>query len=132
MKRIIILSGFLLLFLIPFNAWAQEEFIVKGIVTDKSKQTMPGVSVYIKNSPGIGVATDTDGAYKIKVKVSDVVIFSFVGYKTKEVLVSKKVETLNVVLEEDTEVMDEVSVVGYGTQRKVSVLGAITTIDPEK
>lgn len=132
MKRIIILSGFLLLFLIPFNVWAQEEFIVKGIVTDKSKQTMPGVSVYIKNSPGIGVATDTDGAYKIKVKVSDVVIFSFVGYKTKEVLVSKKVETLNVVLEEDTEVMDEVSVVGYGTQRKVSVLGAITTIDPEK
>lgn len=132
MKRIIILSGFLLLLLIPFNVWAQEEFTVKGIVTDINKQTMPGVSVYIKNSPGIGVATDLDGAYKIKVKVSDVVIFSFVGYKTKEVLVSKKVETLNVVLEEDTEVMDEVSVVGYGTQRKVSVLGAITTIDPEK
>lgn len=131
MKRITILSGYLLLFLLPFNVWAQEEFVVKGVVTDKNKQTMPGVSVYIKNSPGIGVATDTEGAYKIKVKVSDVVIFSFIGYKPREVLIAKKIENLNIVLEEDTEVMEEVEVVGYGTQRKVSVLGAITTIDPE-
>ncbi len=131
MKRITILSGYLLLLLLPFNVWAQEEFVVKGVVTNKNKQTMPGVSVYIKNSPGIGVATDTEGAYKIKVKVSDVVIFSFIGYKPREVLIAKKIENLNIVLEEDTEVMEEVEVVGYGTQRKVSVLGAITTIDPE-
>ena len=99
MKRITILSGYLLLLLLPFNVWAQEEFVVKGVVTNKNKQTMPGVSVYIKNSPGIGVATDTEGAYKIKVKVSDVVIFSFIGYKPREVLIAKKFENLNIVLE---------------------------------
>lgn len=132
MKKINLLTGFLLLLLLPFKVWAQEEFVVKGMVTDKNKQTMPGVSIYVKNSPGIGVASDTEGTYKIKVKISDVIIFSFVGYKPKEVLISKKIENLNVTLEEDTEVMDEVEVVGYGTQRKVSVLGAITTIDPEK
>lgn len=132
MKRIIILFVYLLLLLLPFQGWAQEEFFVQGTVKDKTGQTMPGVSVYIKNSPGIGVATNVDGAYKVRVKISDVLVFSFVGCKPKEILIAKKTETIDVTLEEDNEVMEEVEVVGYGTQRKVSVLGAVTTIDPEK
>lgn len=131
MKRNIIL-WILLVCLLPLNTLAQEVFSITGVVTDKKKQSLPGVSIYVKNSPGIGVATDPDGKYQIKVKVSDVLIFSFIGYKTEEKLIDKKTETLNVILEEDNQVMDEVEVVGYGTQRKVSVLGAITSIDPEK
>lgn len=131
MKRIIIL-WVLFVCLLPMHLLAQEVFSINGVVTDKNKQTMPGVSVYIKNSPGIGVATDADGKYQIKVKVSDVIIFSFIGYKSEERLISKKVENLDITLSEDNQVMDEVEVVGYGTQRKISVVGAITTIDPEK
>lgn len=132
MKRITILLWYLLICLLPLNVVAQEMFSVRGVVSDKQKQTMPGVSVYVKNSPGIGVATNSEGIYQIKVKVTDVLIFSFVGFKPREILMYKQMETVNVVLEEDMEVMDEVEVVGYGTQRKVSVLGAITTIDPEQ
>lgn len=131
MKRNIIL-WILFVCLLPVRLSAQEVFSIKGVITDKDKQTMPGVSVYIKNSPGIGVATDPDGKYQIKVKVSDVVVFSFIGCKTEERLITKKVETLNVTLTEDTHMIDEVEVVGYGTQRKISVVGAVTTIDPEK
>lgn len=132
MKRITILLWYLLVCLLPLNVFAQETFTIKGVVTDKQKQTMPGVSIYVKNSPGIGVASSLDGTYQMKVKVSDVLIFSFIGYKPKEILISKEIATLDVTLEEDSEVMEEVEVVGYGTQRKVSVLGAITTIEPEK
>lgn len=132
MKRITILLWYLLICLLPLNVFAQETFVLKGVVKDKQKETMPGVSVYIKNSPGIGVATDPKGTYQIKVKVSDVLIFSFIGYKPKEILISKPIENLDIILEEDSEVMEEVEVVGYGTQRKISVLGAITTIEPEK
>ena len=119
--------------LLPLQLWAQENTIeVEGTVKDASGATMPGVSVYIKNSPGIGVATDIDGNFKIKVQKNNIIIFSFIGYKPVEQLITGPTKPLSIVLEEDTQVIDEVEVVGYGTQRKISVVGAVTTIEPQE
>lgn len=132
MKNVIILLC-MLFFAAPLQLMAQgSEFVIKGHITDKTKVSIPGVNVYVKNSPGIGVATDPDGNYQIRTKVSDVLVFSFVGYRTKEILIDKEMSQLNVVMEEEAEVMDQVEVVGYGTQRKISVVGAVTSIDVEK
>ena len=98
--------------LLPLQLWAQENTIeVEGTVKDASGATMPGVSVYIKNSPGIGVATDIDGNFKIKVQKNNIIIFSFIGYKPVEQLITGPTKPLSIVLEEDTQVIDEVEVV---------------------
>lgn len=131
MKKIIIFLNLFLLF-IPLMLSAQQEFVLKGKVTDKSNQTAPGVNVYIKNSPGIGVTTGINGEYQIKTKISDILVFSFVGFRTKEILIDKVIPELNVIMEEETSALEQVEVVGYGTQRKVSVIGAISTINVEE
>lgn len=133
MKNIILFFCFLFVGL-PLTVLAQQqEFVLKGVVLDKAKQTVPGVNIYVKNSPGVGVASDDEGKYQIKVKVSDVVVFSFVGYRTKEILMDKKISDLAVIMEEDSETMEQAEVVGvgYGTQRKVSVIGAISSVAVE-
>ena len=119
--------------LFPLQLWAQETTIeVEGTVKDEAGVTMPGVSVYVKNSPGIGVATDIDGNFKIKVQKNNIIIFSFIGYKAVEQLITGPTKPLTIVLQEDSEIIDEVEVVGYGTQRKISVVGAVTTIEPQE
>ena len=129
-NRIVLLC--ILLVGIPSVVFAQQEFTLKGMVTSVKKESIPGVNIYVKNSPGVGIATDVDGRYSIKVKVSDVVVFSFIGYRTKEILMDKVIPELNVVMEDEAAVIDEVEVVGYGTQRKVSVIGAISSIPVEE
>lgn len=132
MKNIILLLC-LLIGVQPLTTWAQpKEFVLEGTVFDQQKQPIPGVNIYVKNSPGRGVATNPDGKYQVKTKISDILVFSFIGYKTKEILIAKEQTFLNVILEEETEMMDQVEVVGYGTQRKVSVIGAISSVDVEK
>lgn len=133
MKNIIILFCFLFAGL-PLTVCAQQEFVLKGSVMDVKKQTVPGVNIYVKNSPGMGVASDNDGNYQIKVKVADVVVFSFIGFRTKEILIDKEMKELNVIMEEDTEMLEQVEVVkvGYGAQRKVSVLAAISSVEVEE
>lgn len=133
MKNMILFFCFLFVGL-PSAVWAQQEFMLKGSVVDVKKQTIPGVNIYVKNSPGIGVASGNDGTYQIKVKVSDVVVFSFIGFRTKEILIDKEISTLNVIMEDDSEMMDQVEVVkvGYGSQRKVSVLAAISSVPVEE
>lgn len=107
---------------------AQEAtFNIKGTVSSKG-EPLPGVNIYIKNKPGAGVITNIEGQYQIKAQISDVLVFSFIGYKTKEKLVARKINILNIDLEEESGKIDEVEIVGYGTQRKVSIVGAISSI----
>lgn len=118
-----------LLLLLPCVLFAQKtSFSVKGVVTSKG-ETLPGVSIYIKNSPGAGTIANIDGKYALSASIGDVLVFSFIGYETKEVLIDKKIEILNIQLEESTSKIDEVEIVAFGKQRKVSVVGAITSID---
>ena len=107
---------------------AQEtSFKIIGNVTSKG-ESLPGVNIYIKNKPGAGIVTNIDGKYEIKVNISDVLVFSFIGYKTQEKLISNKISTLDIELDEESGKIDEVEIVAYGKQRKISVVGAISSI----
>ncbi len=100
---------------------------IKGAVSDsKSNSPLPGVSVVVKNST-VGTTTDFDGNYSIRVSPNDVLVFSYLGFKTFEVAV-QSTQTLNVVLQEDVESLEEVVVVGYGTQKKSVVTGSISSV----
>ena len=122
----IFLTCFLLC--LPNAIKAQDTtFKIAGYVTSKG-ESLPGVNIYIKNKPGAGVVTNIDGQYQIKAQITDVLVFSFIGYKTKEKLIAKKISKLDIELEEETGKIDEVEIVAYGKQRKVSVVGAISSI----
>jgi len=110
---------------------AQESVEVIGLVSDAQKTPMIGVSVSVKDAPGWGVVTDNNGRYKIKVDRYKTLIFSSVGYQKKEVLVKDNL-TINVtLLEAETSVLDEVVVTGTGTQKRLTLTGAVSTVDVE-
>ncbi len=116
----------LFLLLVGFCATAQT-LNVKGIVKDaKTGDPLPGVSIIIKGTV-VGAETDFDGLYSLsKVDKGATLVFNYLGYAIKEVVVNSK--TLNVSLEESAESLDEIVVVGYGTQKVTNVSGAISTI----
>ncbi|MFY0629005.1 MAG: TonB-dependent receptor [Flavobacteriaceae bacterium] len=102
---------------------------VKGVVKDITGETLPGVNVIVKNSSK-GDVTDFDGNYRISsVPQGSILVFSYLGYTTKEVTVDK--ETINVILEESSEKLDEIVVIGYGTQRKKELTGAVSIVSSE-
>ncbi len=104
---------------------------VTGTITDfDDKSTLPGVTVLEKNT-GIGSITDIDGNYSITVPKDAVLVFSFVGYKPQEIIVGTQT-IINVVLEKQVELLDEVIVIGYGTQKKSDKTGAVAQIKAEE
>src|SRR3546814_238183 len=108
-----------------------QQLLVKGTVTDTAGVPLPGVSVRVKDT-STGVSTDLGGHYQIEnIPQNSVLIFSFLGYKTEEVTWSGQAE-LNITMRQDLTGLDEVIVVGYGKQKRVSVTGAVSTITSEK
>ena len=104
--------------LLTLNLFSQE-FTVKGKVSDSSGELL-GVSVLIKGTNN-GTSTDFDGNYSIKAKKGDKVIFSYIGYKSKEVIVKNSL--LDVVLEEDSSELDEIVVTAFGIKKEERSLG---------
>jgi hypothetical protein len=120
----------LLLWLLPVISFAQTA--VTGTVSDASGEIIAGANVVEKGTRNSAV-TDINGNYALTVKDKAVLQVSFLGFATREVKVSDAVNgRLDVTLSDDARALDEVVVVGYGTQRKVSVVAAITTIEPAK
>lgn len=108
----------------------QKKRIISGTVVDKQKMTLPGVSVYIKGTT-IGVVTDVNGAYKLEVPASTkVLVFSFVGMKTKDITLSKE-NVINVVMEEEVSDLDEVTVVAYGERKKRELISSVSSVKAE-
>jgi len=100
---------------------------ITGVVSDKNG-TLPGVNVLIKGTSN-GTSTDFDGNYTIESKAENpVLVFSYVGYLTKEVPVKGK-GLVNVILEEDAQSLDEVVLVGYSTRKKSTITGAVSVVD---
>lgn len=124
------LSVFLML-LAGQTLWAQQRQVT-GIVKDQTGEPIIGASVLEKGSTN-GVITDLDGNFKLTVSnaVKAVLQISYVGYKTQEISVNGKT-LLEVVLKEDTELLDEVVIVGYGAQKKESVVGAISQVSSKE
>ncbi len=115
-----------------FNSYAlfAQGISVSGIVKDKTGNSIPGVSVVEKGTSN-GTVTDLNGNYKIAVKgSSSALIYSFIGLKSKEIEVGNN-RKLDVVLEEEFVGVDEVVVVGYGTQKRANITGSVASISPE-
>ena len=126
----------LIVFFLPFGIQAQNQtkakITVSGQITDSSGNPLPGVNVIVKNQSSLGVISDMDGNYMItKISPYDILVYSYMGFKSQEIPVDKR-KVIKVIMTEDTEVLQEVVVVGYGSQKKASVIGAISNIDPVK
>ncbi|MBQ4408378.1 MAG: TonB-dependent receptor [Bacteroidales bacterium] len=119
---------FLVLMILSFDLLAQVT--VTGVVTDESGNSLPGVNVFEKGTTN-GTITDLDGKYMLRVQNGTTITFSFIGYDDQEFSVSGT-KQLNVVLKESTQEIEEVVVVGYGQQKKASVVGAITQTTGEQ
>jgi len=119
---------YLILFLlISFEIFAQS-VVVKGTVFDQqNEETLIGVNVLNSGNLSNGTVTDIDGNYSIEVDKNSVITFSYIGYNTKEFVV-KNDTTLNVYLNEDVKTFDEVVVVGYGTQKRSEINGAVSVV----
>lgn len=126
-------SGILMLFLaavIHFSAFGQTASIrISGSITDPSGEALPGVSIFVENT-AIGVSSDLDGNYSIDVPQGGRLSFSSIGFMTQTVLAPKS-GILNIVLEEDTQMLEETVVVGYGVQKKESSVAAIAQVRGE-
>ncbi|MGY0038598.1 carboxypeptidase-like regulatory domain-containing protein [Pedobacter sp. NJ-S-72] len=128
MKRIFtkfsVLTFLCLLFI---NAASAQNITVKGTITDgQDKTTIPAVSVVVKGTT-IGTQTDANGKYAISVPANGTLVFTYIGYNTQEVPVNNQT-TVNVTLASSSQQLEQVVVVGYGTQRKVDVTGSVASL----
>lgn len=109
---------------------AQDSYTLRGVVEDSTGEPLTGASVLVKGTTN-GVATDIDGNFALKVKNGDVISISYIGYKTEEIKVAGQ-NDVKVTLIEDTEVLDDVVVVGYGVQKKSDVTGSVTSVGKDR
>ncbi|MCQ2125968.1 MAG: carboxypeptidase-like regulatory domain-containing protein [Bacteroidaceae bacterium] len=128
MKLLTKFIGAVLALALPVGAFAQN-VTVKGQVIDTNGEPMIVVNVAQVGTTN-GTVTDIDGNYSINVPSNATLQFSFMGYKTQTVAVAGKT-TINVTLEEDTELLDEVVVIGYGVQKKSDLTGAVASVRQE-
>lgn len=119
-----------LIVITPSDSPVQQAGTITGVVSSKSGELLPGVSVVEKGTTN-GTVTDLDGQYNLRVGSSDaVLVFSFIGYKTQEVQLSGS-NTISVQLAEDVVGLDEVVVVGYGSVKKSDLTGSVSTVKAE-
>ena len=122
---------FMLLCMLLISTISFSQIIVKGTVTGEDSFGVPGANVLVKGTTS-GTITDMDGNYSISVpSEKSVLIYSFVGMSTQEKTVGKQ-KVINVVLKDDSEVLDEVVVVGYGTMKKSDLTGAVSSYRPDE
>ena len=119
----------MLLTLFSFTA-AFAQVLVKGTILDESGETVIGASVMIKGTTQ-GTITDFDGKFSLKVQDNATLVVSYIGYATQEIPTQGKTN-IEVRLVQDTEMLDEVVVVGYGVQKKVNLTGSVATVGAEK
>lgn len=110
------------------NVYQQTRILVSGRILDSSGQPVPGASIIEKGTTN-GVNTDIDGKFTISVKSGSSLEVSCIGYETVSVAAS---ENMSVTLKEDTQFLDEVVVVGFGTQKKVNMTGSVAAVDVDK
>ena len=118
---------FLLLTLLSFSLIALAQQKVTGKVKDSSGEPVIGASVVVKGNNTMGTITDFDGNFMLDVPAKSVLVISYIGYVTQEVPTAGK-NSLEIVLKEDTKTLDEVVVIGYGTQRKGDVTSSVASV----
>ena len=146
-KRVLVSTS--LIMLLSGSAWAvssqetvengdaitavpQQRRTVKGIVKDANGEPIIGANVIVKGNKTIGVITNLNGEFSLEVPSNATLQISYIGYLNKEVKVSGNQVSFNIQLEEDSKTLDEVVVVGYGTQKKANLTGAVSSVDFEE
>ncbi|WP_420579664.1 SusC/RagA family TonB-linked outer membrane protein [Reichenbachiella sp.] len=120
----------LVLFLIQLGLPAQAQSVITGTITASDEEGgLPGVSILEKGTSN-GTVTDFDGNYSLKVGSGSTLVISYIGYTTQEVVVGNQ-STVSVVLEPDVETLEEIVVIGYGTQKKAELSSAVSSVDVE-
>jgi TonB-linked SusC/RagA family outer membrane protein len=116
--------------LMCFQLPAQQKitFVIEGTVYDETNAPFEGVTAYIKDKVTLGTSTSPEGKFSIKVSRGDVIVFSFVGYEKVEYLATEEKKDVEIRLTEANQ-LDEVLIVGLGSQRKISAVAAVSTID---
>lgn len=133
MKRFLLIGAFLFAFAVQAGAQNNQQqptVHAKGQVVDSNNIPIIGATVYVKDEPGVGSITDSEGRFDLTAKLYNTLVISFVGYESVEQLVTSDAE-MKITLKEGNE-LEEVVVVGMGTQRKVSVTGAVAVVDAEE
>ena len=115
--------------LFPLLATAQQTYNMIGTVYDEAEEILPGVNVYLKGRATVGTTTDANGVFKIKAVKGDVLVFTFIGYNNLEYLVDQEDGNIIVHMTPSSTEIEEVVITGLGTQRKISVVGAVTMVD---
>lgn len=117
--------------LLAINLWAEEGIRISGTVVDDHQEPLIGVSIVVQGTTN-GTVTDIDGHFYLTVPDKESLLeLSYVGFKNKTVRVGKDIN-FYITMGEDTEALDEVVVVGYGNQKKLSVIGSVQTLEPKK
>lgn len=130
MKKNLLFTCVMLLFAVA--SMAQNKISVSGVVTDKTGETVIGASVRVKGQQDKGGITDMDGKYHITAVPSDAtLIFSYIGMREQEVALKGR-SVVNVMMEEDSQLIDEVVVVGYGSAKKRDLTGSIVTVKADE
>ena len=109
------------------DAFAQQ-ITVKGLVKDGTGEPVIGANVLVKGTTN-GAITDFDGNFQLTANQGDIIVVSFIGYTTQELPAAAN---MNIILKDDTELMDEVVVIGYGVAKKNDLTGSVTAIKPDK
>lgn len=102
---------------------------MEGIVYDDMNTPLPGVTVYLRDNIGVGTTTNIDGEFNIRASRGDMIVFTFVGYERIEYLVTQEEKDLEITFSEIAQELDEVIVTGLGSQRKISTVAAVSSVD---
>jgi TonB-linked SusC/RagA family outer membrane protein len=124
-RRQVMLAGLLLV--ISMSSFAQNAFTVKGLVTSENGEALPGASVILKGT-SIGTTTDVDGKYTISISDGNgTLVFTYIGYINQEIAVANRSQ-IDVKLVTNDKTLDEIVVVGYGTQKKATLTGSVSEV----
>jgi tryptophan-rich hypothetical protein len=113
------------------NAQAQN-IQVKGNLVDGTGEPLIGATVKVKGNAGVGAVTDLDGNFEIRVKANATLFVSYLGYKEREIAVRGRAIIESIQLSADNQVLDQVVVVGYGTQKKADLTGSVSIVNAEE
>lgn len=126
-KKILNLLLLIVMALLPVSVLAQNMISASGTVLDQNGDPLIGCTVQLKGST-VGTVTDLDGRFQIKVPDGKMLVFSFIGYKVKEL---KAAKTMNVKMEEDSHMLNEVVAIGYGTMKRSDITGSVVSVRAE-
>ncbi len=130
-KLLLMYLGLVLSLLLTTEVQAQDQWTLTGsVVAAADSSPIPGTNVMVKGTTTGGIS-DFDGNFTLNVKEGDVLVFSFIGFKSKEITITNQ-KTLNVTLEEEVSEFDEVVVVGYGSMKKSDVSGSVVSVEGDE